>query len=194
MKKLLLVAALAVFGLNTINAQNVRFGAKAGVNFASLNGDDVDNIDGRTSFHVGGVANIGITELFSIQPEVIYSSQGYSADDDGDVTVNLDYINVPIMADFKLAEGLSLQGGAQVGFNISSKIDFDGDKDDIDGIQTIDFGVGIGAQYVLPINLFFQARYVIGITNVFEDFDGIEQEDVEAKNSVVSVSVGYFFN
>jgi len=60
MKKLLLMAALAVFGLTTTNAQEVRFGAKAGANFASLNGDDVDDIDGRTSFHVGGVANIEI--------------------------------------------------------------------------------------------------------------------------------------
>ncbi len=191
MKKLLLFAALSVFGLTTINAQEVRLGAKAGANFASLNGDDVDDIDGRTSFHVGGVANIGITELFSIQPEVIYSSQGFSGDDDGDVTVNLDYINVPVMADFKLAEGFSLQGGAQVGFNISSKIDFDGDKEDIDDIQTIDFGVGIGAQYILPMNLFFQARYVIGITNVYEEIEGM---DLDAKNSVISVSVGYFFN
>jgi len=192
MKKLLLMAALAVFGLTTTNAQEVRFGAKAGANFASLNGDDVDDIDGRTSFHVGGVANIGITELFSVQPELIYSSQGFSADDtDGDVSVNLDYINVPIMADFELAEGFSLQGGPQIGFNISSKIDFDGDKEDIEDIQTIDFGVGIGAQYVLPMNLFFQARYVIGVTNVYEEIEGM---DLEAKNSVISVSVGYFFN
>ncbi|HBY70085.1 MAG TPA: hypothetical protein DEG69_21445, partial [Flavobacteriaceae bacterium] len=161
-------------------------------NFASLTGDDVDDIDGRTSFHVGGVANIGITELFSVQPELIYSSQGASADDsDGDLTLKLDYINIPIMADFQLAEGFSLQGGPQVGFNISSKFDFDGDEEDVENIQTLDFGVGIGAQYVLPMNLFFQARYVIGITNVYEEFEGI---DTEAQNSVVSVSVGYFFN
>ena len=192
MKKLLLFAALAVFGFTTTYAQNVRFGAKAGANFASLTGDDVDDIDGRTSFHVGGVANIGITELFSVQPELIYSSQGASADDsDGDLTLKLDYINIPIMADFQLAEGFSLQGGPQVGFNISSKFDFDGDEEDVENIQTLDFGVGIGAQYVLPMNLFFQARYVIGITNVYEEFEGI---DTEAQNSVVSVSVGYFFN
>lgn len=192
MKKLLLVAALAVFGLTTIHAQSVRFGAKAGANFSSLNGDDVDDVDGRTSFHVGGVVNIGISELFSVQPELIYSSQGASADDsDGDISINLDYINIPIMADFQLAEGFSLQGGPQVGFNISSKLDFDGEDEDIDNIQTLDFGVGIGAQYVLPMNLFFQARYVTGITNVFEEEDGF---DTEAKNSTISISVGYFFN
>lgn len=188
MKKLLLVAALAVFGLTTTFAQGVRFGAKAGANFASLNGDDVDDVDGRTSFHVGGVVNIGVSELFSVQPEVIYSSQGAS---DGDVSFNLDYINVPIMADFQLAEGFSLQGGPQVGINISSKAEFDGDKEDIEDIQTLDLGAGIGAQYVLPMNLFFQARYVIGLSDVFEEIEGFKPD---AKNSVISVSVGYFFN
>jgi hypothetical protein len=53
-------------------------------------------------------------------------------------------------------------------------------------VETVDLGVGIGAQYILPMNLFFQARYVIGFTDVIED--------VEGKNSVISLSVGYFFN
>lgn len=36
MKKLFLVAAVAVFGLSNVNAQEVTFGVKAGVNFANL--------------------------------------------------------------------------------------------------------------------------------------------------------------
>ena len=193
MKKLLLVAALSIFGFTNTNAQELRFGAKGGLNFASLNGDDAEYIDMITSFHVGGVVKIGVTELFSVQPELIYSSQGYSfPNPDNYDSVILDYINIPIMADFKLAEGFSLQGGPQVGFNISSKVDAGGEgKQDIESIQTFDFGAGIGAQYVLPINLFFQARYVMGITNIYE---AIEGRDLKAKNAVISVSVGYFFN
>lgn len=196
MKKFLLFAAVAVFGLSTMSAQEIHFGAKAGANFASLNGDDADDVDGRTDFHVGGVVNIGITELFAIQPELIYSGQGFSADDEEDVEFSISYLNVPIMADFTIAEGLSLQGGPQIGFKLDSKFKVDGDDidfddDDDDGVEGLDLGIGIGAQYKLPLGLFFQARYVTGFNNVFEDFDG---ESTEAKNAVISVSVGYFFN
>ena len=54
MKKLLLTAVFAVITIVSINAQE--FGAKAGVNFATLNGDE--DFDGRTSFFVGGVVAI----------------------------------------------------------------------------------------------------------------------------------------
>lgn len=79
MKKLLLSAAMAVFMLSNVNAQEVKFGVKAGVNFASLGGDDASGFDGLTSFHVGALAEIGISEKFAIQPELVYSLQGASA-------------------------------------------------------------------------------------------------------------------
>ena len=76
MKKLLLFAAVAVFGLSNVNAQEVKFGAKAGVNFATITGDETSGVDSRTAFHIGGVAEIVISEKFSFQPELLYSGQG----------------------------------------------------------------------------------------------------------------------
>jgi len=186
MKKTLLVTAFAFFAFVGVQAQNFQFGAKAGANFASLNGDDVDDLDGKTSIHVGGVARISISEFLAVQPEILYSRQG--AKDGDDTTLFLDYINIPILVDFTLAEGLSLQGGPQIGININgiAKDEDSGNEIDIDDIETVDLGVGLGAQYVLPMNLFFQARYVIGFSDIIND--------VEAKNTVVSLSVGYFFN
>ena len=101
MKKLMLLAAVAVFGLSNVNAQEVKFGVKAGVNFASLTGDDADGLDGKTGFHVGGVAVIGISEKFAVQPELVYSSQGAKDTEEGvDVDYNLDYINLPVLANY----------------------------------------------------------------------------------------------
>jgi len=197
MKKLLLFVAIATLSFTAVKSQNVRFGVKAGGNFASVNGDDFDDADGVIGFQVGAVAKIGLTELLAIQPEVIFSAQGYSVDLPGDdVTVRLGYINLPIMADFTIAEGLSLQGGPQFGFNVVSGYKYDGDAnedfEEVEGIKSLDIGAGIGAQYILPINLFFQARYVIGFSDVYDEFDGGVQP--EGKNSVLSLSVGYFFN
>ncbi len=76
MKKLFLFAAIAVFGFTSVNAQEVTFGAKAGLNLASVSGDNTDEIDGRTAFHVGAIAEIAISDVFSVQPELLYSAQG----------------------------------------------------------------------------------------------------------------------
>ncbi|WP_299526663.1 porin family protein [Winogradskyella sp.] len=181
MKKLFL-AAFAVFAFASVNAQDITFGAKAGVNFASLTGDDVD-ADGRTSFHLGAVANIGISEKFSVQPELLYSAQGLT--NDGDVVGKLDYISLPILASFEVAEGFSVQAGPQVAFNINDSVEVDGeDAGDLDA-EGVDFGLAAGLQYKMDSGLFFQARYGLGLSDVISD--------VDAKNSVIALSVGYFF-
>lgn len=197
MKKLLLFVALATLSFTAVQSQNVRFGVKGGVNFSSVNGNDFDGTKGVTGFQVGGVAKIGITELLAIQPEILFSAQGYSVDEPGyGYSVRLGYINLPVMVDFTIAEGLSLQGGPQFGFNVVSGYKFDGDANEDfekeEGVKTLDLGAGIGAQYILPINLFFQARYVIGFSDVYDELDGGVQPN--GKNSVISLSAGYFFN
>ena len=180
MKKLLLSAVIAVFAMSNVNAQEVKFGAKAGVNFASLGGDDSDGLDGRTSFHVGAVAEIGISEKFAVQPELVYSSQGFSVDDEN---LKLDYINLPILAKFFVAEGFSIEVGPQVGFLISA----DAEGEDVkDLFKSTDFSGALGLGYKLESGLNFAARYNLGLGNVV-DGDG------DLKNNVIQLSVGYFF-
>ena len=65
----------------SLHAQNVTFGVKAGLNFACLSGDDAEDFDGRTSFHIGATAEFSLSETFSIQPELLYSGQGFNANE-----------------------------------------------------------------------------------------------------------------
>ena len=184
MKKLFTITmALVAF---TISAQNVTFGAKAGLNFASMVGDDAEGLDGRTSFHLGATAEIEISESFSIQPELLYSGQGFTAD--GDVTGKVDYINLPVMAKFYVADGFSIEAGPQIGFLASAKYEVDGDSTDIkDALKSTDFALNLGAGYKLDSGLNFGLRYSIGLTDVPDgDSDGF-------KHSVVQLSVGYNF-
>ena len=184
MKKLFTITmALVAF---TISAQNITFGAKAGLNFASMAGDDADGLDGRTSFHLGVTAEIEMSDTFSIQPELLYSGQGYTAD--GDVTGKVDYINLPIMAKFYVADGISLEAGPQIGFLASAKADVDGESTDIkDLLKSTDFALNLGAGYKLDSGLNFGLRYSMGLTDVPDgDSDGF-------KHSVLQLSVGYNF-
>lgn len=181
MKKLLLCAAIAVFTMSSINAQEVKFGAKAGVNFATLGGDNADDLDSRTSFHFGAVAQISISEKFAIQPELVYSSQGASG---GGEDLKMDYINLPILAKIFVAEGFSLEVGPQIGFLMSAKADGEDIKDIF---KSTDFSGALGLGYKLETGLNFAARYNLGLGNIV-DMDG-----GDLKNNVFQLSVGYMF-
>mgnify|MGYP003109005581 FL=1 len=204
MKKVFFIAVLAVFGVTATQAQEVRLGAKGGVNFSSFSGDGFDAFDdpeGRTSFHIGAFAEIPVSERFSIQPEVLYSGQGFdlvSREGADDTEVQLDYINVPVMAKVYLIEGLYAEAGPQIGFNVKNEIDSDPDDAgsgeiaiNEDVINDIDFSVGVGAGYRFNNGLFLNARYNFGLTDVFNNEDLLIDSD--AKNSVFAVSAGYSF-
>jgi len=189
----MLFAAVAVFGLTSVNAQEVKFGAKAGVNFATIGGDDTGDLSSRTGFHVGGVAEIGISEKFSVQPELVYSAQGATEDFEGvDVDWKFDYLNVPVMAKYMVADGFSIEAGPQIGFLLSAKVEGGGEEVDIkDEVSGIDFGFGFGAGYKMESGLNFSARYNLGLSNI-NDFEG--SDDFSNQNNVFQISVGYFFN
>ena len=190
MKKIILTAVFAVGALLSTNAQKIEYGAKAGLNIANLIGDGADGSDSRTSFHIGGMLNYEVSDKFSIQPEIFYSAQGANfeghEDFGGDFEIRLDYINIPILADYTFAEGFSVQFGPQFGININSEIEFDGASADFDEANTLDLGVVAGVQYTLEQGIFFQARYALGLNEIAEDSD--------SQNGVIALSVGYKFN
>jgi len=192
----MLAAFIAVIGTVSVNAQT-SFGLKGGLNLASITGDDVDELDGRTSFHFGGVVEIEISEKFSFQPELVYSAQGASEsyDEEGfdiETTIMLDYLNIPLMAKYYVTDGLSLELGPQIGFLLSSKfeVEFDGDSEseDIEDLSSVDFGLNLGLGYKFDSGLNFGARYNLGLSNL-DDTDS----DESIKNGVFQVSLGYFF-
>ena len=184
MKKLLFIAAIAVFGLTNTNAQDVKFGLKAGVNFATIAGDDSGGIDSRTAFHAGGMVEIMISDKFAFQPELLYSAQGFQVEG---IDAKIDYLNVPLMAKFFVAEGFSLEVGPQVGFLVSAKV---GPEDVKDFVKGIDFGVNAGLGYQLDNGLNFSARYNLGLSNIN---DGEGSDDIKNQNGVFQISVGFLF-
>lgn len=191
MKKLVFIIAIAaIFSVSSVHAQSSNFGIKGGVNFASFTGDDIKNVETRTSFHAGGVYELRISNAFSIQPEFLYSSQGYK-EEGVDIQSQLNYLNVPVMGKFYVAKGLSLQAGAQVGLLIYAHekgelLGVEFDNDEKDSYKDIDYGVNFGLGYRLPSGLFFDARYNLGLST-------IDAGEADIKNNVIQLSLGFFF-
>ncbi|MHA7944366.1 porin family protein [Formosa sp. 3Alg 14/1] len=212
MKKLIVFTGALLFTLTSVYAQSdskaVQFGAKAGVNFSKLIGDDFDDVDSRTSFNAGLLAEIPISERFSFQPEVFYSGQGFDVleidqdnifDTDQNVEYQLDYIQVPLLIKAYIVEGLSVEVGPQFGFKIHEEFDSEPNSDggdlEIDSndsyVKDFETSLAFGTSYKFDGGLFLSARYTLGLTNIFED-DTIF-EDVDGKNSVWQFGVGYMF-
>ncbi|HSD08161.1 porin family protein, partial [Flavobacterium sp.] len=181
MKKILLLAVVTALGFTNVNAQEIKFGAKAGFNLASISGDNTKGTDAVTSFNFGVLAEIPISEKFSFQPELMYSGQGYSFNDN---TVALNYLNVPLMAKYYVAKGLSIEAGPQIGFLLSAKNESTNVKD---SFNTFDFGLNFGLGYKFKNGFNLGARYNLGLT----DINNLEGSSATNKNGVFQFSVGY---
>ncbi|PSG88573.1 porin family protein [Aurantibacter aestuarii] len=228
MKKIILNLSL-LFSLLIVNAQddvsnsttNVSFGIKAGLNLADLSGEDIAESSSKLGFHIGGVAEIMISDKFSIQPELIFSQQGTESTEkesgtfeggsfsiEEETILKLNYLNLPVLAKFYVVDGFSLEAGPQVGFLLSADLEYDYretvtfDGETITDTESakatvknefkgIDFGLGFGANFKLNMGLNFGLRYNLGLTSIAEDDEDGEAFDV--KNNVLQFSVGYSF-
>ncbi len=175
MKKLLLLAVLAVFGLTNVNAQT-QFGVTAGYSNVSLGDSDLDNGSG---FNVGAFAVIEISEAFSVQPELGYMASTSSTA--GDPTYNL--FNVNAMARYNVSEDFAILAGPQFGFASGDIPDL---LDALDpDFSSLNLALGAGVSYNFVDNFFAQARYAFQLN---EHSDGL------GAVNVLSVGVGYSFN
>jgi hypothetical protein len=176
MKKLILVVSLLFLGTSVTKAQDLKFGAKIGTNFSNLQGNEIDG-DNLTSFHVGALIEINIVENFSVQPELMYSSQGTNFQNEN---YKLDYVSLPVLAKFYLiSEKLSLEAGPQFSFLINE------DVPEAFRTKSFDFAAVGGLGYNLTSYLFVQARYVVGLSDT--------SKDASITNRIIQLSAGFRF-
>lgn len=186
MKKIIL-STVAVFAFGFANAQQTKFGVKAGLNIANFSGDVEDN-SSKVGLAFGGFVEIKVSDKFAIQPEVLFSAQGAkSSSEDG--KLNLSYLNIPIMAKFYVAEKFNLEAGPQLGFLVSAKTKYDGNSEDVKKYyNSTDFGLNLGAGYDVSKNIAIGVRYSAGLSNIVKD-----SGDDKVRNSNIAISLGYKF-
>ena len=181
MKKITLTV-LAVFALTFANAQDkkesvttkeIAFGVKAGYTNSNFTGDISGN-EANGGFYIGGLVDFHVTEEFHVQPELLYSVEGAK-----DAKIN--YLRIPIMAKYYVANGFNLQAGPEVAFKAG------GDNSIKDSVKSLDFGLGIGAGYELSSGLMFDARYNLGLANI------IDVSGANVKNVSFNIGLGYRF-
>ncbi|PVD50028.1 PorT family protein [Terrimonas sp.] len=176
MKKIIFLSVFTAAAF--IGQAQIKFGIKAGANFSKFSGEDA-KIEGlspkfRTGFAGGGFVNIGLNEMFSVQPEVLYSMEGTTYKQSGDkpATYKTDYINIPVLVQYNNPSGFYAETGPQIGFLTSAKIGYDGNSADIkEGFKNINFSWGLGVGYKLSNGLGIGARYNLGLTKIADNDD-----------------------
>lgn len=184
MIKKLWIAIIAVGIAGTVNAQDVKLGAKIGMNVSSVNGNP-DNLDSKTGWVLGATAEVSLTEKFSLQPELLYSQQG--AKQRGNFIYDLNYISLPVMAKYYIAKGFSLEAGPQFSFLVKDELisDTNNAASANTNAENFDFSANLGLGYQLENGIFFQTRYNLGLTAVSETPD--------VKNGVFQMTLGFQF-
>lgn len=189
MKNVILIISIVTTACSVGHAQEIQIGAKAGLNLSTIQPDLPDPAT-RTSLHLGGVIEIPLSDTFSIQPELLYSSQGAKDKSDDDEVIKLDYLTLPLMAKYYLGDALSVEAGPQFGILLSAQGEDDGETFDLkDNSKSTDLGFALGLGYKLQSGLHFGARYFFG-----SDINDIDEDSDKIKNRVFQISVGYFFN
>ncbi len=166
---------------------------KVGLNMATLG---LDKYKMKAGAVAGVEAEYRATNLIGVSAGVLYSMQGtrWSEGDYSDKYL-MDYINIPILANFYVWKGLSLSVGIQPGFLVSAKNkwdegeDGDGDIDIKDGCESFDFSIPVGASYEWN-DFVLGVRYNIGVTDTFKDVD---EDSDNGKNGVLAITLGYKF-
>lgn len=170
-------AALVFLLAYTVNAQS--FGIKGGINFSNLNGRDDANFKSLTSFHIGILKEFVLLDNLTLQPELMYSTQGAQIKNSDD-NYKLNYILVPILAKVYLNDVFNIHAGPQFGVLL-------GETNDVAPVdsKTFDVGIAAGLEYELTNGISVTGRYIWGQKSM--------ANNANLKNSAIQLSLGFLF-
>lgn len=171
-----------------------RAGIKGGVNLSNFITDEPTDRHTLVGFHAGVFGQLFVNEGFAIQPEVNYSTKGNEITSefgiiDHETKFNLHYIDLPVLAVFKLGDAVEIHAGPYWAYLVGANIDTDGDLGDgfrqldRDNFDNWDYGLvgGIGFNFN---NVQLGARYNYGLNNIAESPGARQMLGSKSKNSV----------
>lgn len=186
-RKLLMGLGLMAMMAGSLSAQHVNLGVKAGLNFYKLNSSTDIKTDFKVGFNVGLLGHIHINDVWALQPEVYFSTQGAKANT---TTTNLGYINVPVLLQYMFNNGFRIQLGPQLGILASAKSKVGNNSSDIKpNLNTLEGALSVGISYVHPpSSIGVDLRYNHGFTNINES------DAIKTYNRGFQLGVFYLIN
>jgi len=158
------LALVAILGTAAPAAAGIAFGVRGGLSVSSISGES-SLIHTSSKYGPGGGVffTLGVSDAFSVQPEILYVSKGaswgdgQSTDDLGNPTGTyellslVDYVEIPVLLRFALPLGSVvrpvLSAGPAVAFEADERLKTTGDlssSEKVDFYKNTDFGAAAG--------------------------------------------------
>ncbi|MAY21425.1 MAG: OmpW family protein [Flavobacteriaceae bacterium] len=170
MKKLFFLLVVVLFTMQ-ISAQETRFGATAGyLNGASkitVFGEETSGTD--SGFYGGLVAEIGLSESFAIQTEVLYMNIDDSS-----------LLQVPFFGKIYVSEKFFFQAGPTITYTL---------EEIAEDFTKFNLGVGGGLGYDITEDFFIETRTSFQLNNYYNG-----RADIKSRINFISLGIGYKFS
>ncbi|MDH5173815.1 MAG: PorT family protein [Elusimicrobiota bacterium] len=217
MKRIIITifAIVVVFTLSSasVSAQGVTGGLKAGMNIANMHGDNVKlaeelgiEFSSKIGLCAGGFITYTLNDMFAVQPEFLFSVKGAKGEGEIEgeptkITMRMNYLEIPVLAKLLIPTPGDVRPSLFVGPSLAIKLTgksklesaAGSEEADIEGLKSTDFGLvfGGGIDFALGRGKFtVDARYTLGLITTREPEEG---EEIDIKNGVISLMVGYSF-
>lgn len=174
--RLTVVVFLLLCGIKSVFAQQesntIRFEPYLGFSISNLTKAKMDSEVGLAT---------GVNIQYQCDNLGVVTGLGYSnyGAKNGNASLTLGYIELPILAKYYIYKGLALSSGIQMGLNIC-----DGRTDILlpSDANKFAFGIPVGISYDFK-HLILNAQYYFGLTKVYKDF--------EYQNRGAKITIGY---
>ena len=159
-------------------------------------------------YQIGAEVEYQMTDNFSLAAGVNYTSQGSNWKDYkspaisvDDCKIDLGYVNLPVLANYYLLDGLAVKAGVQLGVMVNAK--FKGiievadpvgriplllDDNYMDDCNKLDVSIPIGLSYEFDNHAVVETRYNLGLTHTNKT-DLLGEKGMN--NCVLVISFGY---
>lgn len=160
-------------------------------------------VDYQVTDVVSASAGVNYALLGTRYPDFMVDNGDGTAEGVADMHMDLHYLQVPLLLNAYVLQGLALKAGVQVGFLLDARMKTDVTPVTIDAetgaktygetmdsnakwedMKTIDLSIPVGLSYEFE-QVVLDARYNLGLTKVCEGFDW--------RNSYFTFTVGYRF-
>jgi Outer membrane protein beta-barrel domain len=186
-----LTSAATLFAQHT----HTEFGIKGGLNVSNLTSKVTSgnttvkaSNDAKAGFNAGILAHVHLNKQWAIQPELVYSLEGsqYRNTSNQRVNRNLSYLNLPILVQYMVLNGLRIQTGPQAGLLLSANDKLNSNKNSVKQyFANAAFSWTAGLGYLTKSGLGIDARYNFGLSN-------LDASDISKVHSNV-LQVGLFY-
>lgn len=185
--------------------KDFKFGIKGGVNFSNINSSNTSENKTLTGVNFGIFAKLPITNSFAIQPEMYFTTKGseqsYENVFDGTAQFELDYIEIPVLAVFKITDKFNFHIGPYASYLLNANVKNVSDvsfnfENNIDSEDFRKFDTGVAAGFGFEgKSLGIGVRYNFGIVTVGEEktYLGSSYVFPDGKNGVLNVYLSYSF-